>query len=758
MGSGRVDLTSCDTEPIHEIGSIQPDGALLALDAANLKVTHFSKNLSEYLPRSPENPLGMALGHLIGDHLSNELQQRELDPAAPHLLRPWFIGLPKDENELVECLPHRQGNSIILELLDFQKNQSEVWQQDALRQRIISELLIPDTLESLAAASANIIREVTGFDRVMIYRFAEDKHGQVIAESTSRSDSFMGMHYPASDIPDPARRHFTLNLIRAIPDINAVPVPILTGSGEKADTFSTAPLDLTFSKLRAVAPVHVEYLANMGVGASMSISLVSNDELWGLVACHHYSRHYVASSNMRFCEMLGGTISALLQNIENTSLLKRSIAAERAAYDVEAIARENPDLHALMENHAQTLMDLVEAQAMIFSVGGKQVCFGTVPDVAIDFSPLADAIDDGVSVTDHLGSLTTLSAEQISLASGAAYLELSEDGTDYLVLLREQFEHVVKWAGKPNKVEIVGSDGVKRLSPRGSFALWRQERLGRSKPFSHIDREVLRIVRRALFALNSLNRERAAVLAQRQAEADTTRLRMTLLEAARKSSMGELAGALAHELNQPLAAISNYVSACRQELQNCGVTVPDDVLELIDEAVDESSRAADLVRRLRNFISTGELMRGRTDIHHVIRQAAELAVISTEGNCMAELHTDFDDRIPDLFVDSVQIGQVILNLVSNSIDAIGEQPGDIVLSTRLIEESVEVSVQDSGPGIPPDADEMLFEPFHSSTTQGMGMGLSLCRSIIEAHSGRIWNAGSNKGADMRFVLPVDGEI
>lgn len=759
MTSRQIDLESCDTEPIHVIGSIQPIGALVAADVNTLLISHISENLAAYLPCDPSKILGQPLAELIGETACEELLQRTLDPKAPHLLRPWFPDFPSgsEHTRRIECLPHRYNGHIILEMLDLEENTSEVWQLDTLRQRIISDLMEPDTLETLANVSANIIREVTGFDRVMIYRFAEDKHGQVIAESTNQPDSFLDMHYPASDIPDPARRHFTLNLIRAIPDINSVPYSILTRSGEKADAVSQAPLDLTYSKLRAVAPVHIEYLSNMGVGASMSISLVSNGQLWGLVACHHYGPHRLTSSDLRFCEMLGGTISTLLQNLQNTALLRRSISAERTAYNMEEIARDDSNLHRLVGEHADALMQLFEAQGMVLTIDGKRSSFGTVPDEPIDFNALSDNLSDGIAVTDNLNALTKLTPDQISHCSGAACLQLSEDGADRIILLREQHEHVVKWAGKPDKVETVGSNGVKRLSPRGSFALWRQERRGRSKPFSYIDLEVLRILRRALFALNSLNRERAAVQAQKEAEAETSRMLMNLLEGARKSSMGELAGALAHELNQPLAAISNYVNACRQELYNCGITVPKYILRHIDDAVDEAARAANLVRRLRSFISTGELVKERTDLNIMICQAAELAVTSSDQKCLAELHTDFDNNVPPLSIDAIQIGQVVLNLVRNSIESIGARPGDIRLSTSLVGGVVEISVKDSGPGFQQEALQNLFEPFHSTTTEGMGMGLSLCRSIVEAHSGKIWNVPCKSGAEMRFSLPLGNE-
>ncbi|MGB7205852.1 MAG: GAF domain-containing protein, partial [Anderseniella sp.] len=428
MTPGKPDLTSCDTEPIHEIGSIQPFGALLAVNEDNLIFTHVSENIGRFLDAQAKDILGKPLTDFIGASDCQDLLQRQLEPKAPHLLRPWFFNPPSGSEALerIECLPHRHGGKIIIEILQNDEGHADVWQQELLRQNIISQLMSTDSLSGLSTVSANLIREVTGFDRVMIYRFAEDGHGEVIAEATSRTDSFMGMHYPASDIPEPARRHFTLNLIRAISDINAVPSPILTRDGEKADTKSGQPLDLTYSKLRAVAPVHIEYLNNMGVGASMSISLVSNDELWGLVACHHYSPHHLSSSVLRYCEMLGSTVSKLLQNLQNTEMLRRSIMAERTVYDLEMTARSNDDLHQVVTDYSNSLMNMVDANSMIFKVAGKQLTFGTVPDGDLDFHKLSLDLQDGVSFTDHLSSLTEMTPEQIKLASGAGYLELSE--------------------------------------------------------------------------------------------------------------------------------------------------------------------------------------------------------------------------------------------------------------------------------------------------------------------------------------------
>ena len=310
------------------------------------------------------------------------------------------------------------------------------------------------------------------------------------------------------------------------------------------------------------------------------------------------------------------------------------------------------------------------------------------------------------------------------------------------------------FVAQADKFEAHTEDGVTRLSPRGSFALWREERLGQSKPFDALDRDALRIIRRALFALNSLEHERAALEAQKAAEAEEVRLRHALLDAARTTSMGELASAIAHELNQPLSAVANYVNACRQELKNANVAIPERAENLIDAAVAETARAGDLVRRMRNFIAQGDLNADYIDIIQAVKQGVDLALVS---NDLPQLRTDVlqDDDIPKIWADPVQVGQVVLNLVRNSITAMRDAR-EQVLTIRVsrAEGYVRVAVRDTGCGIPKELEKSLFEPFHASTTSGMGIGLSLCRSIVEAHAGRIWANTLAKGAEIEFQLPI----
>lgn len=760
MTSQSVNLDTCDQEPIHLIGAVQPHGALIAFEIDTHRIAYASANTQDFIGFAPDEILGKPVVTLIGAHNIAELPSFPAETTMPELLKPWFVEFAGSDGTMIkaECLPHRNKGHIILEFMQPQTAPATVWEDELLRREIIAEMIKPDALSELADVSARIIRDVTGFDRVMIYKFAEDKHGEVIAESTNRSDSFLGLHYPASDIPDPARRHFTLNVMRSIPDINGARIPILGLAGEVADAVSDNPLDLTYSKLRAVAPVHVEYLNNMGVGGSLSISLITNGELWGLVACHHYSKRLVSSSRLRFAELLGGTTSALLQSIENTAQLCKNIEAEKTAFSIEQQVRSGTPLRVVVAEQASKLMGLVDAQGLYMVLGDIVVQHGTVPGLSMDSAVLDAQSIEGVGTTDNLSSVIDMTPEQMKMIAGAAVLNLSDDGHDYMVLLRSTYRQTIRWAGKPEKIETKDKDGITRLSPRGSFALWSEERLGKSKPFDAIDRDTLRILRRALFALNSVERERVALEAQKKAEAEELHLRHALLDAARASSLGELASAIAHELNQPLSAISNYVSACQQEFKNAGIDMPPRAVALMDTAVTETARAGELVRRVRDFISRGDLKSEFIDLDKVIRQSVSLALVPVDMPCL-KVKFDLDADLPLLLADPVHVGQVLLNLSRNSLAAMEKsQTQQLTIKAHPKGDLVRITVADTGPGIPDDARGLIFEPFHASTTKGMGIGLSLCRSIVEAHAGRIWAEPSDSGAILMFELPIQAGL
>ena len=237
---------------------------------------------------------------------------------------------------------------------------------------------------------------------------------------------------------------------------------------------------------------------------------------------------------------------------------------------------------------------------------------------------------------------------------------------------------------------------------------------------------------------------------------EQAKLRVALLDAARMASMGELASALAHELTQPLSAVVNYINASEQELKNHTKIVPPHITALMGSAVEEARRAADLVRRLRNFIVKGDLVIEQFNLHKVIEDSITLAA-SHQNRDDLEVRYDFETDLPHVWADRVQISLVLLNLARNSLAAMeGADKPSISARTRRHGKSVEVTVCDVGTGIPEGLREEIFEPVHTSTTNGMGLGLSLCRSIVEAHSGKIWvsRVEMGKGTDITFTIPM----
>src|SRR6478672_1754703 len=275
-----VNLTNCDHEPIHIPGSIQPHGFLIAIDAKG--IVHFcSGNISEYLDTTYQQVLGKHFSELFGAgtfaKIEPYLHNQELDTILPLLLH--FF------EKQFQCTLHFNGDKFIIEAELHQVGIDKIADVYNQTLQFVSYMNSTNTLKSLCELVADGTREITGYDRVMIYRFDKDYNGEVFAESRRDDlEPFLGLHYPHTDIPVQARELYLKNLLRLITDVDYAPVPIYT-----IDDGTAQNLDLSLSVLRSTSPIHVEYLKNMGVGATLTISLIHQEKLWGLIACHHYS-------------------------------------------------------------------------------------------------------------------------------------------------------------------------------------------------------------------------------------------------------------------------------------------------------------------------------------------------------------------------------------------------------------------------------------------------------------------------------------
>ncbi|WP_283937867.1 HWE histidine kinase domain-containing protein [Sphingomonas caseinilyticus] len=486
-----VDLTNCDREPIHLLGAIQSNGFLLAL-SADLKVQRVSANAGEFLGCDSLDLIGQPIAELFGKELIHALRNRlALLEGGGGVERIFGCTLQPGRMQF-DIAVHVSGDFII-----FEAEPSSDEHGDATNtvRSMIARIDRATTTESFLNDGARLIRALTGYDRVMVYRFAEDGSGEVAAEACrSGIGSFKGLHYPASDIPAQARKLYTINLLRVIADVNAVPVPILPAENHEAQ-----PLDLSLSVLRSVSPIHIEYLKNMGVGASMSISIIVDDKLWGLFACHHYGPRTLTFERRSVCELFAQMFSMRLESRER----KETVEYERQARDISdqllgAVASDETLLND-PDWLGDILRNAIPADGVGVWINNTAAFSGTVPAPA-EFRQIIEALkqlEDGrVVATDSISSFVpeTSIGDQVA---GLLAIPISRSARDYVVLFREEMIRSVRWGGDPHKPVEYGPNGP-RLTPRESFAEWKELVEGRSRPFTRSEIRVAETLRATL--------------------------------------------------------------------------------------------------------------------------------------------------------------------------------------------------------------------------------------------------------------------
>ncbi len=351
-------------------------------------------------------------------------------------------------------------------------------------------------LNTFFREGARQVRGLTGFDRVMVYRFAPDGSGEVVGEACKAGiGTFFGLRYPASDIPQQARELYKRNLLRVIADVDAEPVPIVPQLDPTG-----RPLDLSLSMLRAVSPIHIEYLRNMGVGASMSISIMVEGRLWGLFACHHYSPRCPSFERRSVCELFSQMFSMRLEARER----QEHVAYERRARDISdqllgAIA-SNETLLQDPEWLADILMRAIPADGMGIWIAGSYAFSGVTPPTE-EFRRIIRALNGTaagkVFATDHIGSILDGAGAFASTAAGMLAIPISRSPRDYVVLFRSELVRAVRWGGDPHKPVEYGPNGP-RLTPRQSFEEWKELVQGKSQPFSPAELRVAETLRATL--------------------------------------------------------------------------------------------------------------------------------------------------------------------------------------------------------------------------------------------------------------------
>ena len=474
-----LDLTNCDREPIHVPGRVQSFGALVAFTPDWL-IARVSRNVQDVLGVSPDDLVGREVTDLFTADTAHRLRGRLQMLSHVDAVERLFGMDLRGDGRLFDVALHLSGQTVVMEMEPAQGKRDKDYM--GYIRPMIDRIRNADSVQALCDMAARQIRALVGFDRVMVYRFAEDGAGEVIAEARQKHmEPFKGLRYPASDIPKQARALYKRSLLRIISDVNDTGVevhPVLDSKGQ--------PLDLSLSTTRAVSPIHLEYLRNMGVEASMSISIMVHGELWGLFACHHESprvlSYEVRSAAELFAQLFGFVVTetqAKEARADDTQarMLHDRIMAELAG---------GRSVGESFDVFRRTIASAIPFTGIVSWTDGQFQSEGRTP-TREQFLGLARFLNTtAVSEVFHTRDLASVyppAADFADVAAGILVLPVSRKPRDYIVLFREETVRDVTWAGNPDKPVTVGPNGV-RLTPRKSFEAWKQTVHGQSRAWT----------------------------------------------------------------------------------------------------------------------------------------------------------------------------------------------------------------------------------------------------------------------------------
>jgi light-regulated signal transduction histidine kinase (bacteriophytochrome) len=479
-----VDLSNCDREPIHLIGAVQSFGLLLVVSSDAWVITRASGSTTAWLGRTPQDVIGRPLRAVFTEEAIHAMRTQLHGAIMGDMVARLFDLQITDAGPRCDLAVHMAGTSIIVECEPSISDGSD--NTGLMVRGMIARLQQAHDLRAFYRMAARELRAMTEFDRVMVYRFDQDGSGEVIAESARTGlESYLGLHYPASDIPRQARILYERNWLRLIADVNAAPSPI-----EPALDAAGQPLDLSRSVLRSVSPIHVEYLRNMGVSASMSVSILHDGRLWGLFACHHYAPHRVSFGRRTAAELFGQMFSFLMENREREHESAYEVRAQKLHQQlVTAMASEATQFESIV-SHLDDIADLLACDGIGVWINDRATLKGltpTEPEFAALVAHLnAKDISSQIYARYDIGQEFPPARAFAERAAGMLVVPLSRPSRDYLVFFRKEVARNVNWAGDPAKPVTVGPLGD-RLTPRKSFEVWKETVHGQSQPWLAVE-------------------------------------------------------------------------------------------------------------------------------------------------------------------------------------------------------------------------------------------------------------------------------
>jgi chemotaxis family two-component system sensor kinase Cph1 len=736
----NFDFSGCDQEPLCLPGAIQSHGVLLALEPPGMIVRQVSENCADLLGVPPEQLLGKPVETLCPEgerealcrSLAAAMDKGPTAPLGEQMRVP--IRMPQKVADF-DGSAHWRGDGVILELENpVDPSARPLIDEDYLidRFRLVSEAearMRDASIEEMAAILAAETRRFSGFDRAMVYRFVEDGDGEVIAEDKIDGiESYLGLRYPASHIPKQARQLYALNWVRLIPDARRPPARLVS----RDNPFYNEPLDLSRAILRPVAPVPIEHLLPMGAAASLAISLLRQNHLWGLIICHHRTPRFLSRAERSACELLGNAMSLQLSSQAVLEDAREKTRAQELQFKLLTFAASRPSLLDVADAGA-SLPELVRAQGAAVVSGGHIRARGLTPSVQ-QIAALADWLRTRVDLpevfsTDRLSKLWPSAAEFACDASGLLSAAIARRRGDFIFFFRPEWVREFPWACKPHSI-FAGAPT--EAAPRLAF---RETIRGRSRPWMATEQAAARDLREAL--LDHII-QRADDLARLNAE-----LRETNKE------LDSFAYSVSHDLKEPLRGIGGYARRFANPSNPAETALHAQAIirlvERMEGLVDSMLRLARASRR--------ESRLEKADLNEPLAEA-----LDTLSPRQAELRAEIvvPRPLPVVLCDRISVREILINLISNSLKYNdSERPRVEIGWTEPAAqgEPPVFHVRDNGIGIPEAYRERVFEVFqrlHGPERYGggSGAGLAIARKLAERHGGRLRVEGAPGGGSL----------
>ena len=731
-------IERCAEEPIHIPGSIQPHGFLLVVDEPQLQIQQVSENIQEWLGIDARTLLGQPLSTLFDTkRIEAGLAALAEDDQNPFHLGDISFSLDSSDEQVFALMAHRRNGQLIVEFERAGNTRDAYDTLYPLMRTFVTQLQETHELLDLCQLAVKEVKRITGFGRVKAYRFDADDNGLVLAEEADPGyASYLGLCFPASDIPPQARELYRENLIRVIQDAHYLPSPLVPALSPATGK----PLDLSFAALRSVSPVHLQYMRNMGTLASMSISIVVRGRLWGLISCHDAEPRQVSYQTRTSCELLGRILALQIEAREVETLTQRKLELRQ---QIVRLLSAMADHDSVVDGFRQ-LPDvaLAFAGAHGAAIISAETCeiIGETPDyeqITQLVQWLTGQRDQLVYHSDCISrdipTLPTLAEH----CAGVLAISISHLHAHYLIWFRREQVKTVEWAGKPEK-QVDRDSGA--LSPRHSFERWQQILSGYATPWEPVEIEGALELRNAVLGIVLRKAEELAQLAGE-------------LRASNKE-LESFSYSVSHDLRAPLRHIAGYTELL-SELE--GGRLSERGMRFLDNIADAASFAGTLVDNLLSFSQMGRsaLRLSDVDLGALVASIREELTPDCEGRKI-----DWRLRpMPIIVADAAFLHMALRNLIGNAVKYTRTREHAVIeIGAEQHLGEVTVYVRDNGVGFDMQYASKLFGVFQRlhrmEEFEGTGIGLASVRRIIERHEGRVWAEGElDQGATFYFSLP-----